>query len=106
LSGSFSRRLNRRLNWNGVEATALQRIIGQNRSELGRPADSDRSRRYHGAMNKAMIPTASRVAQVRYEIRGRLARRAHELERDGHDILHLNVGNPGAACPIPGSGRS
>jgi len=47
-------------------------------------------------MNKAMIPTASRVAQVRYEIRGRLARRAHELERDGHDILHLNVGNPGA----------
>jgi len=47
-------------------------------------------------MNKPMIPTASRVAEVRYEIRGRLAKRAHELERDGHDILHLNVGNPGA----------
>jgi alanine-synthesizing transaminase len=47
-------------------------------------------------MNKPNIQTASRVAEVRYEIRGRLARRAHELERDGHDVLHLNVGNPGA----------
>ena len=47
-------------------------------------------------MNKPLIPTASRVAEVRYEIRGRLAKRAHELEREGHDILHLNVGNPGA----------
>jgi alanine-synthesizing transaminase len=47
-------------------------------------------------MNKPMIPTARRVDEVRYEIRGRLARRAHALERDGHDVLHLNVGNPGA----------
>ena len=53
-------------------------------------------RRYHGGMNKPKIRTASRVEEVRYEIRGRLARRAHELERDGHDVLHLNVGNPGA----------
>ncbi len=42
-----------------------------------------------------MIRPADRVHLVRYEIRGPLARRAHELEQDGHDILHLNVGNPG-----------
>lgn len=42
------------------------------------------------------IQTASRVADVRYEIRGPLARRAHELEAQGHEVLHLNVGNPGA----------
>src|SRR5579863_3728391 len=32
---------------------------------------------------------------VRYEIRGRLARRAHELERLGYEIISLNIGNPG-----------
>ncbi|MFU8877715.1 MAG: aminotransferase class I/II-fold pyridoxal phosphate-dependent enzyme [Wenzhouxiangellaceae bacterium] len=35
------------------------------------------------------------MAEVRYEIRGELARRAHELEQAGHEVLHLNVGNPG-----------
>lgn len=33
---------------------------------------------------------------VKYEIRGALARRADELEREGHDIIKLNIGNPGA----------
>jgi len=33
---------------------------------------------------------------VRYEIRGALARRARQLEQQGHDILALNIGNPGA----------
>ncbi|MDX1625432.1 MAG: aminotransferase class I/II-fold pyridoxal phosphate-dependent enzyme [Wenzhouxiangellaceae bacterium] len=47
-------------------------------------------------MSDAPIRPASRVAEVRYEIRGRLARRARELETLGHDVLHLNVGNPGA----------
>src|SRR6056297_3153088 len=47
-------------------------------------------------MTKNSIQPASRVAEVRYEIRGPLARRAHELEAQGHEILHLNVGNPGA----------
>lgn len=47
-------------------------------------------------MTRSPIQTASRVADVRYEIRGPLARRAHELEDQGHDVLHLNVGNPGA----------
>lgn len=32
---------------------------------------------------------------VRYEIRGPLAHRAHELELQGNDIIKLNIGNPG-----------
>jgi alanine-synthesizing transaminase len=32
---------------------------------------------------------------VRYEIRGKLARRAVELERQGYEIVSLNIGNPG-----------
>ncbi len=34
--------------------------------------------------------------EVKYEIRGALARRADELEREGHDVIKLNIGNPGA----------
>ena len=34
------------------------------------------------------------LKNVRYEIRGRLARRAHELERQGYEIISLNIGNP------------
>ncbi|MEE4329382.1 MAG: aminotransferase class I/II-fold pyridoxal phosphate-dependent enzyme [Wenzhouxiangella sp.] len=45
---------------------------------------------------KPPFQTASRVHDVRYEIRGALARRARELEQKGHDILQLNIGNPGA----------
>src|SRR5665213_1884520 len=33
---------------------------------------------------------------VRYEIRGRLARRAQDMERLGYEIISLNIGNPGA----------
>jgi alanine-synthesizing transaminase len=36
------------------------------------------------------------LRHVRYEIRGRLARRAHELERQGYEIALLNIGNPKA----------
>jgi len=36
------------------------------------------------------------LKHVRYEIRGRLARRAHELERQGYEIVSLNIGNPRA----------
>ena len=32
---------------------------------------------------------------VRYEIRGPLAHRAHELEFQGYDVISLNIGNPG-----------
>jgi alanine-synthesizing transaminase len=36
------------------------------------------------------------LRHVRYEIRGKLARRAHEMERQGYEIVSLNIGNPGA----------
>jgi alanine-synthesizing transaminase len=36
------------------------------------------------------------LRHVRYEIRGRLAHRAHELERQGYEIISLNIGNPKA----------
>ncbi|MDX1571472.1 MAG: aminotransferase class I/II-fold pyridoxal phosphate-dependent enzyme [Xanthomonadales bacterium] len=41
------------------------------------------------------IKTSKQLADVRYEIRGDLARRARDLERRGFEIVHLNVGNPG-----------
>jgi alanine-synthesizing transaminase len=41
------------------------------------------------------VQTSSQLKQVRYEIRGRLARRALELERQGYEIISLNIGNPG-----------
>ena len=34
------------------------------------------------------------LKNVRYEIRGRLARRAHDMERQGYEIISLNIGNP------------
>ena len=43
--------------------------------------------------NKHVRPSDG-LLTVRYEIRGKLARRALELERLGHDIISLNIGNP------------
>ncbi len=42
-----------------------------------------------------MLRSSEGLRHVRYEIRGRLARRAHELERLGYEIISLNIGNPG-----------
>lgn len=42
------------------------------------------------------IKPSDSLRHVRYEIRGRLARRAHELQRLGYEIISLNIGNPGA----------
>ena len=47
-------------------------------------------------MSKHPVRPSPALANVRYEIRGRLARRAHEMERLGYDIVSLNIGNPGA----------
>jgi alanine-synthesizing transaminase len=47
-------------------------------------------------MTTQTLRPASALSGVRYEIRGQIARRAHELERLGHDIISLNIGNPGA----------
>lgn len=41
------------------------------------------------------IQTSRALTHVRYEIRGELAKRALQLERQGYEIIHLNVGNPG-----------
>jgi alanine-synthesizing transaminase len=42
------------------------------------------------------IRSSPSLANVRYEIRGKLARRAQEMERMGYEITMLNIGNPGA----------
>ncbi|HEY6924899.1 MAG TPA: aminotransferase class I/II-fold pyridoxal phosphate-dependent enzyme [Steroidobacteraceae bacterium] len=42
------------------------------------------------------IRPSDSLRNVRYEIRGRLAHRAHELERQGYEIVSLNIGNPKA----------
>ena len=47
-------------------------------------------------MSLVPIKASTQLASVRYEIRGPLARRAAELERLGHEIIKLNIGNPGA----------
>ncbi len=44
----------------------------------------------------ASIKPSQSLKHVRYEIRGALARRAIELERQGYEIISLNIGNPGA----------
>src|SRR5580658_10263266 len=45
--------------------------------------------------NESPVKPSETLKAVRYEIRGRLARRAHELERLGYEIISLNIGNPG-----------
>lgn len=47
-------------------------------------------------MSATPLATRSRLSEVRYEIRGELARRAHELEAQGRTLVKLNIGNPGA----------
>ncbi len=42
------------------------------------------------------LATRERLSEVRYEIRGELARRARELEGQGRTLVKLNIGNPGA----------
>jgi alanine-synthesizing transaminase len=47
-------------------------------------------------MSQRSVPTRQRLSQVRYEIRGELARRARDLEAQGRTLIKLNIGNPGA----------
>ncbi|HEX9208025.1 MAG TPA: aminotransferase class I/II-fold pyridoxal phosphate-dependent enzyme [Steroidobacteraceae bacterium] len=47
-------------------------------------------------MSTRIVRPSPGLANVRYEIRGKLARRAQEMERMGYDIVSLNIGNPGA----------
>jgi alanine-synthesizing transaminase len=46
-------------------------------------------------MSKTSIRTNTALHGVRYEIRGELAARATQLERQGYEIISLNIGNPG-----------
>ena len=46
-------------------------------------------------MPQTPIRTNSILTGVRYEIRGELAARAVMLERQGYEIISLNIGNPG-----------
>jgi alanine-synthesizing transaminase len=49
------------------------------------------------AMKSELIVRPSEsLRHVKYEIRGGLARRAHEMARMGYEIISLNIGNPGA----------
>ena len=50
---------------------------------------------YDCAMIDEVVQTSRTLAEVKYEIRGQLAHRAHELEQRGYEILSLNIGNPG-----------
>lgn len=43
----------------------------------------------------APVKSSKSLQGVRYEIRGQLAQRAHEMERQGYEIISLNIGNPG-----------
>jgi alanine-synthesizing transaminase len=46
-------------------------------------------------MQTELRPSDS-LRNVRYEIRGKLAHRAHGLSRQGYEIISLNIGNPAA----------
>src|ERR1700680_1253808 len=47
-------------------------------------------------MTEPSVRPSESLRHVRYEIRGKLARRAHEMQRMGYEIVSLNIGNPGA----------
>ncbi len=47
-------------------------------------------------MSAPPLRASKHLHDVRYEIRGALARRADELETAGYDVIKLNIGNPGA----------
>jgi alanine-synthesizing transaminase len=46
-------------------------------------------------MTPEIVEPSRALIGVKYEIRGRLARRALEIERMGYEIIALNIGNPG-----------
>lgn len=43
---------------------------------------------------QVFVSQASRLADVRYDIRGPVLRRCLQLEAEGHEIIKLNIGNP------------
>src|SRR5277367_1851731 len=47
-----------------------------------------------GSNGRMSVRASDGLAHVRYEIRGKLARRALDMERLGYDVVSLNIGNP------------
>jgi len=45
-------------------------------------------------MNRSFKPSNA-LGAVRYEIRGKLANHAQDMERRGYEVISLNIGNPG-----------
>src|SRR3984885_6243084 len=48
----------------------------------------------HDLWRPTVVSQASRLADVRYDIRGPVLARARELEAQGHELIKLNIGNP------------
>src|ERR1700758_1382331 len=71
--------------WHSVNNQALRRSAGNIRAS---PTAILAHWRTH------VVSQASRLADVRYDIRGPVLRRARQLEAEGHQILKLNLGNP------------
>lgn len=46
-------------------------------------------------MHRVPLEPSRTLTEVKYEIRGQLARRAYDMERQGYEIVSLNIGNPG-----------
>lgn len=46
-------------------------------------------------MSRVPAGISNTLADVRYEIRGQLAHRAADLEKQGCEIISLDIGNPG-----------
>ena len=46
--------------------------------------------------SEVIVRPSESLRHVKYEIRGGLARRAHEMGKMGYEIISLNIGNPGA----------
>jgi alanine-synthesizing transaminase len=44
--------------------------------------------------SESAVRTSDSLRNVRYEIRGKLARRAQEMSRKGYEVISLNIGNP------------
>src|SRR5690606_33681810 len=78
-----------------VEASRRRWILAQGCLSLP-PFQLPGLRLFMSSSTSPSIATRQRLTEVRYEIRGELARRARELEAQGRQLIKLNIGNPGA----------
>ncbi len=76
-----------------IEVNVATRAVSAQRALLESPAFFQPSA--ESVMSHRPIVPSCRLADVRYDIRGPLSRRARELECEGREIVRLNIGNPG-----------